>query len=583
MKIANFKVDTSLTSILGENYRSTEAAIKELVDNAWDADSAQLKITMPEPFAKAEIIIEDNGSGMTEKEIRNEYLFIARSRTSRKGEITPLKKRKVKGRKGIGKFAGLLVAGEMQLISKARGIETTVTIVKDEILKWKDDLEKLDLKISTKNCSKEDNGTTIILRQLNQNLNFPNPVRLSQILLTEYGRENGFDIMINDKSLDIQDLVGFSENGTATTKLAGEINYSFTISEGKKNLKQSGIAIRVKGKIIGRPTYFGLEEEEDIPKMLLKKIYAEVEVDGLADDITADWGAIFENSKKLEEVKKLIKPKIKKALQDTYSQQIHLAKTKIENKISKDLQQLPTHKREFAKRSLDKVLKSYYNESDEKINTIISVVLDTIEKDEYHEVLSNIEYSSTKKTKDFAKALSQFGAVESSLVGGQTKNRSTFLDFFKRLISNEKTTEKEVHQSFENNLWLLNEQFSMMASNATLSKISKDFLAPKFKGDKKNKAPYLILCQDYKNNILLIELKSPNHTIGKTEQTQAEKYRKVLKTMFPNSEITILIIGKDIAPKMNASSENGAVILNNYNDLVTSAKDRLNWLAKQFN
>ncbi len=583
MKIANFKVDTSLTSILGENYRSTEAAIKELVDNAWDADSAQLKITMPEPFAKAEIIIEDNGSGMTEKEIRNEYLFIARSRTSRKGESTPLKKRKVKGRKGIGKFAGLLVAGEMQLISKARGKETTVTIVKDEILKWKDDLEKLDLKISTKDCSKEDNGTTIILRQLNQNLNFPNPVRLSQILLTEYGRENGFDIMINDKSLDIQDLVGFSENGTATTKLAGKVNYSFTISEGKKKLKQSGIAIRVKGKIIGRPTYFGLEEEEDIPKMLLKKIYAEVEVDGLADDITADWGAIFENSKKLEEVKKLIKPKIKKALQDTYSQQIHLAKTKIENKISKDLQQLPTHKREFAKRSLDKVLKSYYNESDEKINTIISVVLDTIEKDEYHEVLSNIEHSSTKKTKDFAKALSQFGTVESSLVGGQTKNRSTFLEFFERLISNEKTTEKEVHQSFENNLWLLNEPFSMMASNATLSKISKDFLASKFKSDKKNKAPALILCQDYKNNILLIELKSPNHTIDKTEQTQAEKYRKVLKTMFPNSAITILIIGKDMAPKMNASYENGTVILNNYNDLVSSAKHRLSWLAKQFN
>merc|ERR1712127_366800 len=136
----------------------------------------------------------------------NEYLFIARSRTSRKGEITPLKKRKVKGRKGIGKFAGLLVAGEMQLISKARGKETTVTIVKDEILKWKDDLEKLDLKITTKDCTKDDKGTTIILRQLNQNLNFPNPVRLSQILLTEYGRENGFEILINDKSLDIQKM-----------------------------------------------------------------------------------------------------------------------------------------------------------------------------------------------------------------------------------------------------------------------------------------------------------------------------------------------------------------------------------------
>ena len=82
MSKANFKVDTSITSILGENYRSTEHALKELIDNSWDADSEVVNITMPEPFEKAEIIVKDNGSGMTEREIRNEYLFIARSRFS---------------------------------------------------------------------------------------------------------------------------------------------------------------------------------------------------------------------------------------------------------------------------------------------------------------------------------------------------------------------------------------------------------------------------------------------------------------------------------------------------------------------
>ena len=232
---------------------------------------------------------------------------------------------------------------------------------------------------------------------------------------------------------------------------------------------------------------------------------------------------------------------------------------------------------------MDKVLKSYYNESDEKINTIISVVLDTIEKDEYHEVLSNIKSSSTKKTKDFAIALSQFGTVESSLIGGQTKNRSTFLDFFERLISNNKTTEKEIHQSFENNLWLLDEQFSMMTSNAILNKISNDFLSPKLKSNHKNKKPFLILCQDYKNNILLIRLKAPSHTIDKIDKTQAEQYRKVLKTMFPNSDVSILIIGKDIAPDLKSSSVNNTIILYNYQNLVSSVKNRLSWLAKQSN
>ena len=36
---AHFRVDPRLASLLGESYRSTEQAIKELIDNAWDADA----------------------------------------------------------------------------------------------------------------------------------------------------------------------------------------------------------------------------------------------------------------------------------------------------------------------------------------------------------------------------------------------------------------------------------------------------------------------------------------------------------------------------------------------------------------
>jgi hypothetical protein len=39
---ANFKVDTRLASILGESYRSSEIAIKELVDNSWDAENVEI-------------------------------------------------------------------------------------------------------------------------------------------------------------------------------------------------------------------------------------------------------------------------------------------------------------------------------------------------------------------------------------------------------------------------------------------------------------------------------------------------------------------------------------------------------------
>jgi HSP90 family molecular chaperone len=149
MSKVNFKIDTRLTSLLGENYRSSESAIKELVDNAWDADAENVKIILPDPFSQNPIIIEDDGTGMTKQEIENEYLFIANSRIIIKGEVTQLKKRKVKGRKGIGKFAGLVIAARMEIISCARNKKTILVIDNNEIQNYSKELEDVDLKITT--------------------------------------------------------------------------------------------------------------------------------------------------------------------------------------------------------------------------------------------------------------------------------------------------------------------------------------------------------------------------------------------------------------------------------------------------
>jgi len=78
-----FQVDTRLAKLLSENYRSSERALKELVDNAWDADSDAVSVKLPEPMTSDPIVVHDNGTGMTEQELLNEYLFIA-STTPRK-------------------------------------------------------------------------------------------------------------------------------------------------------------------------------------------------------------------------------------------------------------------------------------------------------------------------------------------------------------------------------------------------------------------------------------------------------------------------------------------------------------------
>src|SRR5262245_50826207 len=104
---ARFQVDSRLATLLGETYRSSEQALKELIDNAWDADATEVRVTLPEPMTSNPIVVEDDGTGMTQAELAGEYLFVANDRTTRRGDRTPGRGRQVKGRKGIGKFAGL--------------------------------------------------------------------------------------------------------------------------------------------------------------------------------------------------------------------------------------------------------------------------------------------------------------------------------------------------------------------------------------------------------------------------------------------------------------------------------------------
>lgn len=98
----SFSIDPQLASLLRENYRSIEEALKELVDNAHDADAENVWISLPAVFTeRPEVVVKDGGTGMKEAELESEYLKIARSRLSRKGSYSQSKRRFIKGRKGL--------------------------------------------------------------------------------------------------------------------------------------------------------------------------------------------------------------------------------------------------------------------------------------------------------------------------------------------------------------------------------------------------------------------------------------------------------------------------------------------------
>ncbi|HTN38205.1 MAG TPA: ATP-binding protein, partial [Arachidicoccus sp.] len=448
-KAAHFKVDPKLAELLGETYRSIEEATKELIDNSYDADAEHVTIQLPQeltPFPK--IVISDDGSGMKEKEIRTEYLNIANSRTSRKGSISINLKRRVKGRKGIGKFAGLMVAGQMTIETFAAGKQTTIVINKNDLAKAGYDLDKVPLPITVNDCPPKKHGTTITLEGLNQNLYFPNPDKLKELLMRDYGREQDFAITINNEDIGVLDLIGKSYSERIILADGKEATLQYTITP--TPVKNSGIALRVNNKIIGKPQNF-LMEDEVIPKKLQNRVYGELICDGLEDDITADFGAIIENSKLFESVAKTTTEKLKKSVDEVFTTDMKMARARYQRKINSELEKLPEYKQPFAKKALFKVLEKFYGETEERINTVISVTVSAMEKDHYWDIIQSIQDTRDGDIENFADALSEFGLLEMSIITSQALNRLRFLDEISLLISNQRTLERTVHKAFENN------------------------------------------------------------------------------------------------------------------------------------
>ena len=103
-------------------YSTLRPVIAELVANAWDANATRVVIEIPDkPIdeATSKIRIIDDGIGMSDQDIRSKYLIIGRDRREKEQseETPPPHKRRIMGRKGIGKFSGFGIAKEIVIES----------------------------------------------------------------------------------------------------------------------------------------------------------------------------------------------------------------------------------------------------------------------------------------------------------------------------------------------------------------------------------------------------------------------------------------------------------------------------------
>jgi hypothetical protein len=579
MSNAHFKVDPRLTALLGDNYRSSEVAIKELIDNAWDAEATEVKVYLPSVMTDQPIVITDNGSGMKNEELRQEYLNIANPRFTRKGERTPNKQRIVKGRKGIGKFAGLILANVMELETKAKGTCSWLQISKIDLLKAGADLEQVPLPLKTEPADAEAHGTTITLRHLNQNLTFPKAEKLREILATDYGKEADFAVYVNDERVFRHEVQGTQFEKTYTLPNGQPATVRYTISEKPLAASKAGIVLRAGGKTIGKAHLFGLENDETLSDRLRRRVVGEVEISGDAIELTSAGGDVIESDKGFEELTKALQEDVKSSLASTHTNEVNLAKGRWAQQMKRRLESVPEHRRGIVEERLEKLISRSYQEGEkeDRISTLIDLVLDAMEMDEYWTVCREIGEAEKVDVFHFADALEKFGLCDLAFIGMQAKRRREFLEYLDRLAQSDQTSERQMHLALQHNLWVFGHEYSLMASNQQLQTIIEDYT-----GKDAADRPDLFLGGNVLRQHLLIEFKKPALTVGRDAEAQAKKYADVITGRL-GMPLEIMIVGGEVDPKLQAEYTGKKTKFLSYRAIFAGARTQLEWLLDQLN
>jgi len=165
-------IDKKIIAILGPHlYGDTATIIAELISNSYDADAENCWVTIrtgPSP----EVIIEDDGIGMTPEEVNTYFLDIGYDR--RIERPVTLKGRGVFGRKGIGKLAAFSLAKRIELYSLKDNEKAGCVLDYERITQNNEEPEAVpedEILFEPDRLSQAGTGTRIVLRSIQKNIN----------------------------------------------------------------------------------------------------------------------------------------------------------------------------------------------------------------------------------------------------------------------------------------------------------------------------------------------------------------------------------------------------------------------------
>ncbi len=251
-------------------YSTLPPVLAELVANSYDADASEVHIHLVDGADK-QIVVSDNGHGMSYDDINQKFLKIGRNRRENNNQTSP-SGRPVIGKKGLGKLAFFGISHQIDINTQNQNVCNVFSLNWDDII-HSDGNYNPTITAYNEPCPDDDDGTTITLKDVQRVTNFdPEAIAdgLSRLFILDddfkvfikhndepeflVSHDRKYDSLNTEFTWNVPDDIGAQSEYDKASEIRGVLITTKTPIPPNTNMR--GISLFSRGKLVNLPEYF---------------------------------------------------------------------------------------------------------------------------------------------------------------------------------------------------------------------------------------------------------------------------------------------------------------------------------------
>lgn len=591
----------------GSIIRRPDIALTELIANAADAGASEVRVTIPEVDGD-ELIVDDDGCGMTGLEFKRRWMTLAYNRLRHQGEEAEFPperqghRRRAFGRNGIGRHGLFCFGDEYEIATRKGGRCFTGSVRKSA----EDGAEPFSL-VDEQDLEANGHGTRLTVRVQR---NRPSPTSIAEAVGCRFVADPGFRIFVNGTEVRAADSDGMVDR--QVKKLACGVVLelmAFDAGSTGRTTRQSGVAFWVGGRLVGEAGWtVGKLPILDGRLKQAKRLVIVAKSEDLFDEVEADWSA-FRDGQKVDEVYAAVVAYAGEVIRKHLREHIvETQETVLRDNIDR-VRDLDRIERDEVTSFVEGITNADPTMPPGFVATAMDVFMGLMESRSGRSLIQRLSSYSPDDVANLDRILEDWTVQDCKAVLDEIGMRMRVVEAIDKLMSDRNADELHVlHPLVTQARWLFGPEFesSAFTSNVTVRSamekvFAQDFPAGKFVNPKKR--PDLLVLpertlsatasEDFDTSgtlakisrILLIELKRGSFEIGRQEVNQAAGYIQDIHgtgLLQDAPFINAFVVGHTISPKTADMQEIslgdrriGLVRACTYGKLVQTANARL--------